>query len=371
MKKILVTGSGGFLGKNLCFALKEKGFSLVYFDKENSIQDLESSISKVDLIYHLAGVNRPEEEKEFLEGNYLLTKKIIDLLKSKGIKIPIVYSSSIQVEFDNPYGNSKRLAEEELIRYSEENKTLLFIYRLSNLFGKGAKPNYNSVVATFCYNLSRDLPISISDEKKEISLSYVDEVINEFINCIGKLNEKDNKDKIIFFDKMYKITLRDLVNKIRDFKEMRNEIHVPKFSDNLTKYLYSTYLSYLPQNTFSIPLVSHKDERGSFTEFIKTFDSGQISVSTSKPGITRGNHYHNTKTERFFVLKGKASIKFRNIFENKIIEYLVSEDDPKIVDIPPGYAHNITNISDKEMILLIWANEEFDSKNPDTYPHKV
>lgn len=367
MKKILVTGSEGFLGKNLCLALKEKGFSLNYFDKKENIQDLESLILGVDFIYHLAGVNRPKEEKEFFEGNHILTKKLIESIASKGMKIPIVYSSSIQAEFDNSYGESKKLAEEELIKYSKENNIPVFIYRLPNLFGKWARPNYNSVVATFCYNISRDLPVSISDEKKEISLAYIDEVVKDFISCIDKISETENENKIIYFDKVYKIKLGDLAEKIKSFKEMRKGLHVPKSSNNLTKYLYSTYISYLPKDTFSIPLVSHKDDRGAFTEFIKTFDSGQVSVSTSKPGITRGNHYHNTKTERFFVLKGKASVKFRDIFDDKIIEYVVSEDEPQFIDIPPGYTHSITNIGDKEMILLLWANEKFDPKNSDTY----
>ncbi len=367
MRKILVTGSEGFLGKNLCLALKEKGFSLNYFDKKDNFQDLEFLISEVDFIYHLAGVNRPKGEKEFFEGNHILTKKLIKIIVSKGMKIPIVYSSSIQAEFDNFYGNSKKLAEEELIKYSKESKVPVFIYRLPNLFGKWAKPNYNSVVATFCYNISRDLPISISDEKKELSLAYVDEVVKDFINCVDKIGKTENENEIIYFDKVHKIKLGDLAEKIKSFKEMRKEIHVPKFSDNLTKYLYSTYLSYLPKDSFSTPVLSHKDDRGSFTEFIKTFDSGQVSVSTSKPGITRGNHYHNIKTERFLVLKGKASLKFRNIFDDKVIEYVVSEDELQSIDIPPGYTHSITNIGDKEMILLLWANEKFDPENPDTH----
>ena len=368
MKNILITGSKGFIGKNLRIILKEvEGIKIFELNKESLLDQLDEFLESVDLIYHLAGVNRPRSEQEFFEGNYILTKKIIEKIESKSLKIPIVFASSTQAELDNSYGKSKKMAEEELKNYSKRNGVSIFIYRLPNIFGKWCKPNYNSVVATFCYNVARNLPISVSDPEKELSLIYIDEVVKEFVACIKKI--KKEKSKIINFKKTHKIKLGDLAEKIKSFEEMRWKIHVPKFSDNLTKFLYSTYLSYLPEDSFSIPLISHKDNRGSFTEFVKTLDSGQISISTTNPGeeIVRGNHYHHTKTERFFVVKGKASIKFRNIFSNKIIEYSVSGNEPQSIDVPPGYAHSIKNTGNTEMVLIIWANERFDKENPDTY----
>jgi UDP-2-acetamido-2,6-beta-L-arabino-hexul-4-ose reductase len=372
MGKCLVTGSEGFIGRNLCLALSERNIPFIAFDKENSLEDLESSLKDISLIYHLAGINRSKEEKEFFDGNYGLTKRLIEKIEKKSLKIPLVYSSSVQAELDNPYGKSKRLAEEEIMKYSERNNIPVFIYRLPNVFGKWSRPNYNSVVATFCHNVARGIPLKISDENKEISLVYINEIIGEFVRHIER-NEKERYERIINFDKIHKINLGDLADKIRSFEDMRKKIHVPKFTDSLTKYLYSTYLSYLPEESFAVPLLSHEDHRGSFTEFVKTSDSGQFSISITKSGenITRGNHYHHTKTERFFVVKGKASVKFRNLLDNKMVEYIVSEKEPKAIDIPPGYTHNITNIGEDEMILLIWANEKFDPKSPDTYFESV
>lgn len=373
MKEILITGSNGFLGKNLISGLKERKFSLNFFDKENTLQELESFVSKADFIYHLAGVNRPENPKEFYKGNHELTKKLIETIKEK--KIPLVYASSTQAELDNDYGKSKRLAELEIIKYSEKNAVPVFVYRLPNLFGKWSKPNYNSVVATFCHNISRNLPIYISDPENELSLTYIDDVVQEFLNILDKNNfdKRYSETQILNFNKTHKIKLGDLAEKIKSFENMRKKIQVPEFSDQLTKFLYSTYLSYLPKDSFAVPLKLNKDQRGSFIEFVKTQKSGQFSASTTNPGqkIVRGNHYHNTKTEKFFVLKGEASVKFRDIFTDEIIEYIVSENEPKSIDIPPGYTHSIENIGNTEMILLLWANEQFDPEKPDTHLIKV
>ena len=283
-------------------------------------------------------------------------------------KIPIVITSSIQAELDNPYGKSKKMAEDELIKYAKKNSVPVYIYRLPNVFGKCSRPNYNSVVSTFCYNISHNLDITISDPEKELELVYIDDVVNEFIKLLFK-EDRDLKKYFYNIKRISKISLGELANKIYQIRDMRKTLIVPDLSDDFMKSLHATYLTYLDKNDFLYKMESKEDNRGSFIELIKSNSFGQVSVSRSRKGIIRGNHYHNTKNEKFCVIKGKAVIKLRNILDDKIIPYYVSNKKIEVIDIPPGYTHSIENLTDGdgEMILLIWANEIFDPENPDTY----
>jgi UDP-2-acetamido-2,6-beta-L-arabino-hexul-4-ose reductase len=366
MKKILITGSNGFIGKNLNIELlKEKDIEIVAFTREDSMQKLEAVLPSIDFIYHLAGVNRPEKAEEFYRGNSELTEKITELIKKKNLRIPIVYSSSKHAEADSHYGISKKQAEETLLKYSREVNIPVFIYRLPNIFGKWAKPDYNSVVATFCYNISHGLDIKVSNPDYVLTMSYIDDVVTAFKS---HLLENANCDSCYYsVTPIYKITVGELARKIYEFKNIKEKLIIPDLSDRLTKLLHATYLSYLNEEDFGQVVEEKVDQRGKFVELIKSLEAGQVSVSYSKPGIIRGNHYHHTKNEKFIVIEGKAKIRFRHILEKKVIEYVVSGNKLNIVDIPPGYAHSIENIGDDEMILLIWANECFDPHNPDTY----
>jgi len=369
MRTVLVTGSEGFIGKNLIVRLQELDNVVIKsFDKEDNIETLKKFLRESDFIFHLAGVNRPENLEEFEKVNVGLTKTLIELLEEIDRRISVVITSSIQAELDNLYGKSKKMAEDELIKYAKKNSVPVYIYRLPNVFGKWSRPNYNSVVSTFCYNISHNLDITISDPKKELELVYIDDVVEEFVKLL--LRKGSNfKEYFYSINKTFKITLKELADKIYQIRDMRKTLIVPDLSDNFMRYLHSTYLTYLDENDFSYNMDLKKDSRGNFIELIKSKTFGQVSVSRSRKGIIRGNHYHNTKNEKFCVIKGKAVIKLRNILDDKIIPYYVSDKKIEIVDIPPGYTHSIENLTegDGEMILLIWANEIFDPKNPDTY----
>ncbi len=363
---ILVTGSKGFIGKNLIERLLRIENIRVYeFDKENSLNEIESYINDIDFIFHFAGVNRPKKVSDFYEGNNGLTKDIIKIIENNHRKIPILISSSIQAENDNDYGKSKFKSEELLKKYSKDNNVEVFIYRLPNVFGKWSRPNYNSVIATWCYNITHDLGIVVNDENTMLNLVYIDDVVEQFIKHLDK---KDIKTEI---SPIYKKTLGEIKNLLNQFKESRTNLIIPRVGNGFERALYSTYLSYLPTDKFSYEINGYSDERGTFYELLKTFDSGQISISTSKPGVTRGNHYHNSKNEKFLVIKGKAVIKLRKIDTQEEIVYNVSDDRMEIVDMIPGYTHSITNIGNTEMVLLIWANEQFDREKPDTYYQEV
>ena len=369
MKTVLVTGSEGFIGKNLIVRLQELDNVVIKsFDKGDNIDILKKLLWESDFIFHLAGVNRPKNVEEFEKVNVGLTKTLIKLLGEMNKKIPIVITSSIQAELDNPYGKSKKRAEDELIKYCNKNSVPIYIYRLPNVFGKWSRPNYNSVIATFCYNISHNLDIAISDPKKELELVYIDDVIDEFIYLLDK--EERNLGKYFYnIKRTFRVTLGELADKLYKIKDIRKTLIVPDLSDIFTKFLHATYLSYLDKDNLSYEMDSKEDSRGNFTELIKSKSFGQVSVSKSCKVVIRGNHYHNTKNEKFCVIKGKGVIKLRNILDNKIISYYVSDKKMKVIDIPPGYAHSIKNLTggDGEMILLIWANEIFDRKNPDTY----
>ena len=362
--KVLITGSDGFIAKNLIEYLNRiDNIELFLFNKKTSIEELEDYIKEVDFIFHLAGVNRPKDINEFYKGNRELTQIIVDLIEKNNKKIPMLFSSSIQVGNGSDYAKSKEEAEKIIKDYSQQNQVECFIYRLPNVFGKWAKPNYNSVIATWCYNITRDLDIYVDDENKKLKLVYIGDVVHSFAERLFRSSDNSLYCKV---DIVYERSLGEIKELLYKFKESRETLLIPKVGEGFERVLYATYLSYLPEDKFSYKLKGHKDIRGTFYEVLKTIDSGQISVSTTKPGVTRGNHYHNTKSEKFLVLKGKALIELRNIFSNKVIKYYVSGEELEVVEMIPGYTHNITNIGDEEMILLIWASENYDSKKPDT-----
>jgi UDP-2-acetamido-2,6-beta-L-arabino-hexul-4-ose reductase len=367
--KVLVTGWKGFIGKNLIVNLsRNKEIEILKFGRENTIEELKRLIKEADFIYHLAGVNRPKNEEEFNTVNVGLTRTIVEILLALNKKLPIVMSSSIQAALDNPYGRSKKAAEEILIDYRQRTGADVYIYRLSNVFGKWERPNYNSVVATFCYNIVHDKEIWVSDETKEVELVYIDDVVKEFVQLLSERKGYTGYLKVM---PVFKVTLGELATKIRDFHENRKRSIVPNFSDEFTKKLYSTYMSYFEKDRLSQVLELKKDERGELFELIKSKCFGQIFVSTTRPGIVRGNHFHDSKVEKFCLVKGEAKIKLRNILTGEEISYNVSDKKIEVVDIPPGYTHSIENIGNEDMIVLFWANELFDPDNPDTYYEKV
>jgi len=368
-KTVLVTGSEGFIGKNLIIRLQElDNIVIKSFDKDDNIETLKKYLREVDIIFHLAGVNRPKNVEEFERVNTGLTTTLVELLEEMDNKIPIIITSSIQAELDNPYGKSKKMAEDELIKYAKKNSVPVYIYRLPNVFGKWSRPNYNSVVSTFCYNISHNLDITFSDPKRELELVYIDDVVDEFVKLLFR-KDRDLGKYFYNIKRVFKVSLGELAEKIYQIRDMRKTLIVPDLSDDFAKFLHATYLSYLDKDDFSYEMDSKEDNRGDFTELIKSKSFGQISISKSCKGIIRGNHYHNTKNEKFCVIKGEAVIKLRNILDDKIISYYVSDKKIEVVDIPPGYTHSIENLTDGdgEMVLLIWANEVFDHENPDTY----
>ena len=358
--KILVTGSNGFIGKNLCVTLNTKGYDVIPFDT-NTNMSLEDCVKQSDFAIHLAGINRPLTPEEFYDGNTNLTLKLINILKEDGRNIPLLLSSSIQAERDNDYGKSKKQAEDLVFEYGKQAD--VFVYRLENAFGKWGRPNYNSVIATFCYNVANDLEIVINDPSALIPFVYIDDIVSSFISCI----DSKGSNEYLYVTPSYKKTIGEVANLIKSFKESRKNLQVINMKDEFTKKLYSTYLSYLREDDFSYPLDMKKDNRGSFTEFLKSDDRGQVSINISKPGIVKGNHWHHSKNEKFLVVKGKGIIRFRKLDSDEIIEYKVSDKELRVVDIPTGYTHNIENIGNSDMVTVMWANEAFDPNNPDTY----
>ena len=362
--KILVTGANGFIGKNLIATLKElKKYEVIAIDKENSKEELENALLEAEFIFHLAGVNRPKDEKEFFQGNSGLTEEIVMFLRENNKKTSIVITSSIQAELDNAYGKSKKISEETLLMYGASSKTKVFIYRLPNVFGKWCRPNYNSAVATFCNNIAKGEEIWVSDPNIELTLVYIDDVVR----ClISSMEDKNSLSGYVKVDIEHKATLGKIVQLLNSFVESRKNLMVPNMEEEFTKKLYSTYLSYLPEDKFSYPLKMNIDNRGSFTEFLKSSDRGQVSVNISKPGITKGNHWHHTKNEKFLVVSGEGLIQFRKIDSDEIIEYKVSGEKLEVIDIPVGYTHNIINIGTTDMVTIMWVNEIFDKEKPDT-----
>ena len=368
--KVLVTGSSGFIGKNLIERLGHiEDVEILRFDKDNTSDELEKSIAQSDFVFHLAGVNRPENVEEFYEGNGGLTQQVVSLLEQRDDPVPILMTSSIQATRDNDYGKSKRAGEEALEGYAERTGAAAYIYRLPNVFGKWSRPNYNTVIATWCHNMTRNLPVQINARDVELDLVYIDNVVEHFTRHLYD----NTKHGVVYgaASPVYRKSLGEIYDLLMAFKESRESLVVPRAGRGFERALYATYLSFLPTDQFSYALKGHEDERGTFYEFVKTLDSGQFSISTTAPGITRGNHYHNTKNEKFLVIKGEASIKHRQIHGDDIIEYKVSDKKMEVVEMIPGYTHDITNIGDSEMVLLLWASEMFDSENPDTFFSKV
>lgn len=367
LKTILVTGSGGFLGKNLIQALSTRGdIRVIEHEVDDSRDDLDNGLRVADVVAHLAGVNRPQSADEYMTGNTEFTKAICDTLRAANKGPKIIMSSSIQAELDNPYGVSKRLAEEELNKFAEDTGAEVVVFRFKNIFGKWSRPNYNSVVATFCHNTARDLPITVTDPNKRLELVYVDDVVAVL------LDEIDSKKTIPGFrfaeeSEGFAVTLGDLAETIRAFRKSRTTCVLPECSDRFTACLYATYLSYLDDDDLAYDLEQKTDARGALAEFIKSPHMGQVFVSRTKPGITRGNHYHDTKVEKFFVVEGTGVVRLRHLRTGEMVEIKVSGEDFRVVDIPPGYTHSIENVGSTDMVVIFWASEVFDPNHPDTY----
>lgn len=366
MQTTLITGSNGFIGRHIVAYLKYVNhFKVLEYDQNNTLNELEASIKEADIIVHLAGSNRPQKISEYHEVNYGLTDAIVKLLISHNLNTPIIFSSSIQAINENPYGESKKRAEDLLRKYSNKSGAKVYIIRLTNVFGKWCRPNYNSVVATFCNGVATDLQIDIHNPETVLQLIYVDDVIKYIMNIMDNLPEINCE--FLSVTPIYEVKLGQLASIIKSFKQSRTNLLLPDVSDEFMRKLYTTYLSYLSKEDFKYELYTNIDERGELTELLKSEKFGQIFISTTKPGITRGNHYHHSKTEKFIVIKGKAKIGFRKIDEYFSFFYEVTGEKIEVIDIPPGYTHSITNIGDTELVTLFWSNEIFDSSNPDTF----
>lgn len=363
MRNVLITGSNGFIGKNLHVALKERGFSVQTFTHEDSISELTDRVIAADIIYHLAGVNRPLADDEFVNGNTDFTEILVNIIVEHNPNALLIYSSSKQAEKDNAYGKSKLNAEKIIQKAVANSNINASIYRLYGVFGKWCRPNYNSVVATFCHNVINDIPLIIDNPSFNLEIVYIDDVIDEFIKHLDAKNSID-----IFYDIpiKYKISLQELADKIIAFKSSRNTLTIDTVGEGITRALYATYLSYLPPDKFSYTVPVYEDPRGSFAEVLKTPSHGQFSFFTAKPGIIRGGHYHHTKNEKFIVVSGRALFRFEHIITHEVIEFEKNSSSIEIVETIPGWAHNIKNIGSDELIVMLWANEVFDRDKPDT-----
>ncbi|WP_324730741.1 UDP-2-acetamido-2,6-beta-L-arabino-hexul-4-ose reductase [Pseudomonas paeninsulae] len=367
--KVLITGANGFVGQNLVAHLSERAdVEVLRFTREDSLASLPSLVAQTDFIFHLAGVNRPQNPLEFQTGNTDLTRALCEAIKVSGRQIPVLYTSSSQAELDNPYGSSKRGAEEALLELAGTSGAAVHLFRLPNVFGKWARPNYNSAVATFCHNITRDLPIQINDPHARINLVYIDDVVSHFIAVMDGLLVGE---PFVSVDPQYSITIGELAEQLHTFRDSRKSMISEPVGTGLVRALYSTYLSYLPPERFTYEVPKYGDQRGVFVEMLKSKDSGQFSYFTAHPGITRGGHYHHSKTEKFLVIKGKACFRFRQIVSGEFYELFTEGDKPEIVETVPGWTHDITNVGDDEMIVMLWANEIFDREHPDTYTRVV
>jgi len=363
--KVLVTGANGFIASNLIVHLNERNVEIVRYTNSNCRTDLVNMMVNVDFIFHLAGVNRTEDNKQFYIGNEDLTNSVCDIAKLNGRKIPILYVSSIHAGANNDYGVSKLAAEDVIYKYSRETGANVHVYRLSNVFGKWSRPNYNSVVATFCYNICRNIPIKIDNENNIINLVYIDDVIDAFIQVLL------DSHKQIVLENEYSITIGDLAKTLYSFKSHREDHFVPNAGKGFSRALYATYLSFQTTEQFNYPLTVNSDDRGDFSEIIKNKDAGQISMFTIKPTFTRGEHYHHTKNEKFIILSGKVRFRFKHILTNELYELNVEENSLEIIETVPGWSHDITNIGSIEVKVLLWSNEVFNKDKPDTIQFKI
>lgn len=367
--RVLVTGANGFIGKNLQMHLRERGgMEVVPYTREHSEADLPDLLEGVAWVFHLAGINRPQDPSEFITGNAGLTQALCDAVKETGRKISVVYTSSIQVGRDNDYGTSKRAAEEALLELNRSSGCPVYIYRLPNVFGKWAKPNYNSAVATFCHNIARDLPVQINDPEAVIKLVYIDDVVASFVALVDRVEQSMPFAEV---NPVYEISVGGLADQLQRFKATRDNLITEPVGTGLTRALYSTYVSYLPPESFTYTVPQHGDERGVFVEMLKTQDAGQFSFFTAHPDVTRGGHYHHSKTEKFLVIKGEACFRFRHMLTGEFYELFTSGTKPEIVETVPGWTHDITNVGNDELVCMLWANEIFDRDNPDTFACQV
>jgi UDP-2-acetamido-2,6-beta-L-arabino-hexul-4-ose reductase len=367
--RVLVTGSGGFIGKNLLSHLSlREAVTVLPVTRATSRAELENAASEADFVFHLAAVNRPPAVSDYGPGNIGPARDLCAALAKSGNKAPIVLASSMQAEIDSPYGASKLAAEQVVLEHHRSVGAPLAIFRLPNVFGKWCRPNYNSVVATFCHNIARDLPIDIHDPAKALSLVYVDDVVAAFLRCMeGELPAG------LFgnVEPVYEATLSELAALIRDFRSCRETLAIGPVGSGFSRALYATYVSFLPPERFTYDLRKYEDPRGRFVEFLKPADGGQFSFFTAHPGVTRGGHYHHSKTEKFLVTSGQALFKFRNLLTGERFEIRTSGDKPQVVETVPGWAHDITNVGDTEMTVMLWANEVFDRVRPDTYESRL
>lgn len=370
--KVLITGAGGFVGKNLQQHLAErKDVEVVCFTRANTAAELPRLLEGVEFVFHLAGVNRPQDPQEFVTGNADLTAALVQAvegeMRARGRKVAIVCSSSTQAARDNPYGASKRAAEEALRAFAARTGAAAHVFRLPNVFGKWCRPNYNSAVATFCHNIARGLPIQINDPAAPVTLVYVDDVVERFIQLMDGADAAVDAEGFATVTPQYTTTVGEIAGLIETFRASRDTLVTERVGTGFVRALYATYVSYLPVESFTYTVPQHGDPRGVFVEMLKTPDCGQFSFFTAHPGITRGGHYHHTKTEKFLVIKGEARFKFRHMQSGETHELLTSGDKAEIVETVPGWTHDITNIGNEEMVVMLWANEVFDRAKPDTY----
>lgn len=365
--KVLVTGAKGFIGKNLIAELnRRERIEVQSFDVDTPMEKLDEYCRECDFVYNLAGVNRPERVEEFEEGNFGFASTLLDTLEKYKNICPVMNSSSIQAALENPYGRSKKAGEDRMLAYGQKTGAPIYIYRFPNVFGKWCRPNYNSAVATFCHNIAHGLPVQVNDRSTVMHLVYIDDVVDELLEALTG-HPHMNEEGYCYVPTEHEETLGEIVDLIYSFRESRKNLMIADMTENsFTKKLYSTYLSYLPEDSFSYPLVMHEDARGSFTELLKSTDRGQVSVNISKPGITKGNHWHHSKNEKFIVVSGRGRVCFRKYGEKEVIEYPVSGEKIEVVDIPTGYTHSIINDGDTDLVTVIWCNECFDPDRPDT-----
>lgn len=368
--KVLITGANGFIGQNLQLRLRErKDLQIVCFTRENEAHQLPKLLQGVDFVFHLAGVNRPQYTREFTVGNVDLTRTlyaaVVDAARTDDRRIPILYTSSTQAAIDNPYGLSKREAETALRITDPLVPTHMF--RLPNVFGKWCRPNYNSAVATFCHNIARGLPIQINDPMTAVTLVYVDDVIERFLQLMDGADVAVDADGFETVAPQYTVTVGDLSRQLEAFRDSRTTLMIDRVGTGWLRALYATYVSYLPVEAFDYEVPRHADPRGVFVEMLKTQDSGQFSYFTAQPGVTRGGHYHHSKTEKFLVIQGEAKFRFRQMQSGQMHELTTRGEEPRIVETVPGWTHDITNVGQGEMVVMLWANEVFDRARPDTY----
>ena len=369
---MLITGASGFVGKNLQLHLAErKDVKVVCFTREHAVARLPDLLQGVDIVFHLAGINRPQDPAEFLSGNVDLTNALCQAVAAihltTGKKVPVIFTSSTQTDRSNAYGDSKVKAENALLALQRAYGVPVHVFRLPNVFGKWCKPNYNSVVATFCYNIARGLPIKVNDPEASVTLVYVDDLVGRFVQLMDGADASVDEGGFAIVAPQYTTTVGELARQFQGFKNSRDTLMTERVGTGLMRALYATYVSYLPVESFAYTVPQHADPRGVFVGMLKTPDCGQFSYFTAHPGITRGGHYHQSKTEKFLVIKGQARFKFRHMQTGQSHELATTGDKPEVVETVPGWTHDITNIGPGEMVVMLWANEVFDRSKPDTY----